>query len=108
MNRDPIQYSRLLVFLGLFPLLLLDLFVGLPEGAFAAIGAFIIVTAAVVHFYGNEPRAGAGWLVFGASLGFVTTVDVMASSLYLVVFAILLLGGLVLLGSQRIGGDENP
>lgn len=107
MKRDPIQYSRLLVFLGLFPLLLLDLFVGLPEGAFAAIGAFIIIAAAVVHFYGNELLAGAGWLVFGASLGFVATVDVTASGLYLIVFAILLLGGLVLLGSQRFGGENN-
>lgn len=109
MKREPTQYSRLLVFVGLVPLLLADLFVGLPDGAFVGGGAVVMAAAATIHFYGGEPRAGAGWLVFGAALGLVSLVDPTANAFHLVAFALLLLSGLALLASQRTvdGGAEN-
>ncbi|MFO7926714.1 MAG: hypothetical protein ACQET5_13485 [Halobacteriota archaeon] len=101
MKHEPTRYSRLLVFVGLLPLLLADLFVGLPDGAFVGGGAVVMAAAAIIHFYGGEPLAGAGWLVFGAALGLVSLVDPTANALYIVAFALLLLGGLALLVSQR-------
>lgn len=102
MDRNPTRYSRLLVFLGLLPLLFLDLFVGLPDGVFAAVGAVVITAAAIVHFYGGERRAGVGWILFGGALLLVSSVDITTNVPYLVVFAMLLLGGFVLLASQRV------
>ncbi len=101
MKREPSEYSRLLVLAGLIPLLFLDLFVGLPEGGFVGGGAMIMTAAAVVHFYGGERRAGAGWLVFGAALGLLAAVDPFADLIYLVVFVFLLIAGLLLLVSQQ-------
>ena len=110
MDRNPTQYSRLLVFFGLLPLLFIDLFIGLPEGLFAAIGTLIIGTAAVIHSYCGEHRAGIGWVLFGGALLFVSRFDVAANILYLVVFALLLLSGFILLASQRLDPDaeETP
>lgn len=101
MDREPTWYSRVLVFLGLLPLLFIDLFITLPDGVFAATGAVIITAAALVHFFGGERRAGTGWILFGGALLFVSSVDVVANVSYLVVFAILLLSGFGLLVSQR-------
>lgn len=109
MEREPKEYSRLLVVLGLFPLLLLDFFVGLPEGGFLVGGAVVLAAAAGVHLYGGERRAAAGWLVFGVALGFVGLVDVAESGLRAAAFAALLVAGLVLLASQQrasAGDDE--
>ena len=102
MKREPTQYSRLLVLVGLVPLLFADLFFGLPDGAFVGGGAVVMAVAATVHFYGGERRAGAGWLVFAAALGLVAVVDPRSNGLYLLAFALLLLSGLVLLASQRV------
>ena len=101
MDREPTWYSRVLVFLGLLPLLFIDLFVTLPDGVFAAAGAVIITAAALVHFFGGERRAGAGWVLFGGALLFVSRVDVVGNVSSLIVFAILLLIGFALLVSQR-------
>ena len=106
MKREPIQYSRLLILVGLVPLLFADLLFGLPDGAFVAGGAIVMAAAAVVHFYGGEPRAGAGWLVFGAALGLAAVVDPRSDILYLLAFALLLLSGLALIASQRVIGTN--
>jgi hypothetical protein len=105
MKRDPIHYSRLLVFAGLVPLLLAELFAGLPDGVFVVVGIVVVVTAAAVHFYGGEPNAGAGWLVFGAALALVEAVGPTATPAYLGAFGLLLAGGIALLASQRFVGD---
>lgn len=102
MKHEPTHYTRRLVFVGLVPLLLADLFVGLPDGAFVGGGAFIMALAAVVHVYAGELRAGAGWLVFGTALALVVMVDPRADPLYLGAFVLLLVGGLLLLASQRL------
>lgn len=108
MDRDPKEYSRLLVVLGLFPLLLIDLYVGLPAGGFVAGGAIVLASAAAVHLYGGERRAGAGWLVFGGALALVAIVDVTATRLYTATFVLLLTAGLLLLASQqRAGGSDD-
>jgi hypothetical protein len=106
MKREPTHYSRVLVLVGLVPLLLADLFAGLPDGAFVGGGAVVMAAASGIHFYGDEPRAGAGWLVFGAALGLVALVDPTANALYLVAFALLPVSGLALLASQRTGNRE--
>lgn len=107
MKREPSQYSRLLVLAGLVPLLFLDLFVGLPDGAFVGGSMMIMAAAAVVHFYAGEYRAGAGWIVFGAALAVFATVDPFAETIYLIAFVFLLLAGLLLLVSQQaIGSAE--
>lgn len=106
MKREPIQYSRLLIFAVLVPLLLADLFVGLPDGGFVGGGAVVFSIAAVVHFRGNEPKAGAGWLVFGAALALLAAVDPTASLLYLLGFGVLLASGLALLASQRLADED--
>jgi hypothetical protein len=105
MNREPILYSRLLIFVVLVPLLLVDLFVGLPDGGFVGGSAVVFLTAAVVHFRGDEPKAGAGWLVFGAALALFAAVDPTANPLYLIGFGLLLTSGVALLASQRLAGD---
>lgn len=102
MEREPAAYSRLVVLLGLGPLLVADLLVGLPEGAFVGGGAIVLVVAAGVHIYGGERRAGGGWVMFAAALGVAALVDLTANILHLVSFGLLLAAGLVLLASQRI------
>lgn len=109
MEREPKEYSRLLVVLGLFPLLLVDLYVGLPDGGFLVGGAFILAAASGIHLYGGEQHAAAGWLVFGGALALVAVVDVTSNGLYTATFAMLLVAGLLLLASQQRvgdGGDE--
>lgn len=101
MERDPKEYSRLLVVLGLFPLLLADLYIGLPEGGFLVGGAVVLACAAGVHLYGGEQRAAAGWLVFGGALALVALVDVTARGLYTAAFVLLLITGVLLLASQQ-------
>lgn len=106
MERDPTHYSRLLVILGLFPLLVFDLAVGLPDGAFVAGGAVVLAVATGVHYRGGEVHAAGGWLLFGAALALVAVVDVTAHLAYTAVFAVLLLSGLLLLvGEQRRSGE---
>lgn len=100
MDRDPTEYTRLLVVLGLFPLLLVDLYVGLPDGGFLVGGAVILVAAAGIHLSGGERYAAAGWLVFGGALALVAVVDVTSTGLYMTAFGLLLVGGLLLLVSQ--------
>lgn len=107
MDREPKEYSRLLVVLGLFPLLLVDLYVGLPEGGFLVGGAIVLTAAAGVHLYGGERRAGAGWLVFGGALALVAVVDVTANGLSTVTFVVLLVAGLLLLVTQRRADDPD-
>lgn len=104
MDREPREYSRLLVVLGLFPLLLVDLYVGLPDGGFLVGGAVILAAAAGVHLYGGELQAAAGWLVFGCALALVAVVDVTTSDLYTATFVVLLVAGLLLLVSQQRSG----
>lgn len=104
MDGDPRRYSRVLVVAGLVPLLLLDVTVGLPDGAFVGGGSFVLVAAAGVHFYGGQRRAGAGWLALAASLVVLALVDVTADVFYLVAFLALLGAGLLLLASQRLTG----
>lgn len=106
MEREPTHYSRLLVLLALFPLLILDLFFGLPDGAFVGGGAIVLAAAAGIHFYGGERRAAGGWLLFGAALGLVALVDVTTDTFYIITFAALLFAGLVLLASQRRTGAD--
>lgn len=101
MKREPARYSRILVFVGLLPLLIADLFFGLPDEAFVGGGAMIMAIAAVIHFYGGESLAGVGWLLFGAALGLVAAVDPTTDPLYLIAFALLLVSGVILLASQR-------
>ena len=101
MKREPTLYSRLLIFVGLFPLLIADLFFGLPDRAFVGGGAMIMAIAAVIHFYGGEFRAGAGWLFFCAALGLIAIVDLTASLLDVLTFGFLLVSGLFLMVSQR-------
>lgn len=108
MTRPATRYSRLLVLLGLVPLLLLDLMGALPEGGFVGGGALIMAFAAIVHFYYGERLAGAGWLVFGGALGLVAVVDPTTNPLYLGTFIVLLISGLLLLISQhRVDADES-
>lgn len=108
MDREPKEYSRLLVVLGLFPLLLVDLYVGLPDGGFLLGGAIVLAAAAGIHLYGGERRAGAGWIVFGCALALVAAVDVTTNGRYTATFVLLLVGGLLLLASQQRldDGDE--
>ena len=106
MKYEPTRISRLLVFAGLLPLLIADLFFGLPEGMFIGGGAVIMALAAVVHFYGDEPQAAGGWLLFGFALGVLALVDPMADRLYLVAFGFFLIGGVVLMASQRRSGSD--
>ena len=101
MKYEPTHYSRLLILVGLLPLLVADLFFGLPEGVFIAGGAIVMGIAAIVHFHGDEPRAAAGWLLFGAALAVLAMVDPTANTLYLVAFGFLLISGVVLMASQR-------
>lgn len=101
MKRSPSQYTRVLVLGGLVPLLFLDIFVGLPDGAFVAGGALVMATAAAIHVFGGELRAGAGWLVFCAALGLFAVTDPSANPVVLATFIVLLLAGLLLLVSQR-------
>lgn len=104
MDREPREYSRLLVVLGLFPLLLADLYVGLPDGGFLVGGAIILAAAASIHLAGGERYATGGWLVFGGALALVAVVDVTANARYTAAFGLLLLGGLLLLvGEGRVG-----
>lgn len=108
MDRDPAEYTRLLVVVGLFPLLLADLYVGLPDGVFLVGGATILVGAAGIHLAGGERYAAAGWLVFGGALGLVAVVDVTASALHTAAFGLVLVGGLLLLvGQGRIGATAD-
>lgn len=104
MDRDPTEFSRLLVVLGLFPLLLADLYVGLPDGGFLVGGSIILAAAAGIHLAGGERYAAGGWLVFGGALAVVAVVDVTANGLYTVGFGLFLVGGLLLLVSEgRVG-----
>lgn len=100
--REPIQYSRLLVFVGLVPILLADITVGLPAGVFVAAGGIVFATAAGVHAVGGEYRATAAWVLFGVALALVALVDVTANPAVLAVFVVSLVGGLLLLASQRL------
>ncbi|MEF8809148.1 hypothetical protein [Natronomonas sp.] len=102
MNRDPSDYSRLLVLLVLVPLLVADLAFGLPDGTFAGVGALVFVAAAGIHFYGGERQGAVGWLLFGCALGLVGLVDVQQDPLYLFAVGVLFVAGLFVLGSQRI------
>ena len=106
MERDPKRYSRPLVLAGLGVLLVLDVAVGLPAGVFVGGGVLVLLAAAGVHFRARESRAGAGWLAFAAALGLFAAVDVAADVLYLVAVLALLGTGLLLLGSQRLEGDD--
>lgn len=105
MDRDPTEYTRLFVVLGLFPLLLADLYVGLPDGGFLVGGAVILAAAASIHLAGRERYAAGGWLVFGGALVLVAVVDVTASGLYTAAFGLLLVGGLLLLVSEGRFGE---
>ena len=102
MARDPKQYSRLLVLAGLLPLLVVDVVVGLPTGAFVGGSALLLVAAAGVHLRGDEVRAAAGWLVFAASVALFAVVDVGSDVLYVVALVALLGAGFLLLASQRV------
>jgi len=106
MERDPRDYSRLLVLAVLVPMLLLDLVVGLPERAFVGIGVPVLLVAAGVHLYGDEHRAAGGWLSLAASLALFASADVPGETLPLVAFLGMLVAGLVLLASQRSAGTE--
>lgn len=106
MDREPTEYSRLLVVLGLFPLLLVDLYVGLPDGGFLVGGSIVLAAAAGIHLYGGERHAAGGWLVFGGTLALVAVVDVTKNDLYTATFAVLLVAGLLLLASQQRFGDD--
>lgn len=107
MERDPRRYSRLLVLGGLLPLLLLDVAVGLPAGAFVGGSGLVLLVAAGVHAAGDQPRAAAGWLVLAVSVGLFAVVDVSGDPLYVVALVVLLLAGLVLLASERGTGEND-
>lgn len=100
MKENPSRYSRRLVFVVLIPLLFADLLVGLPDGAFLAGAGVVMLAAAGIHFYGDERRAGVGWLVFGVALGVLAVAEPTANPLYLAVFVVLLFAGLLFLVSQ--------
>lgn len=106
MDRDPRRYSRLLVLAGLVPLLFLDATVGLPEGGFVGGGALVLAAAAGIHFYGDQPRAGAGWLAFAASLALFAVVDVAGSVSSIVALLALLGAGVLLVASERRAADS--
>ena len=105
LDRSPTELSRLLVLFVLLPVLIVDLVFDMPEWFFLGAGALVFAIAAGLHARVAEYRAMAGWLVFGASLIVVAAVDVAADPLYLAAFVTLLFAGLLLLASQRLGGD---
>lgn len=102
MDRDPSDYSRLLVLLVFVPLLLADVAFGLPDGAFAGVGALVFAVAAGIHLHGGERQAAVGWLLFGCALGLVWLVDVERDPLYLFAVGVLFFTGLFVLASQRV------
>jgi hypothetical protein len=101
MERDPADYSRLLVFAGLVPLLAADLAGALPEWGFLVGGGAVLVIAGGIHAYGEERRAAAGWALFGAALGLAGFVDVMAQTESFLAFLALLVAGLLSLASEH-------
>lgn len=101
MARRPEWYSRPLVLGGLGALLVLDVAVGLQAAVFVGGGVLVLLTAAGVHFYCRESRAGAGWLAFAAALALFAAVDVATRLSALVAVVVMLAGGLLLLGSRR-------
>lgn len=106
MDRDPATYSRPLVIAGLLPLLLAESYVGLPSSVFVGGSLLVVIGAAGVHLYGEELRAGAGWLALGGALAVVTVVDVASNRLALVGVLFLVGLGVLLFASQRFAGDE--
>lgn len=106
MDRDPVTYSRPLVIAGLLPLLLAESYVGLPTSVFVGGSLLVVIAAAGIHLYGDEPRAGAGWLALGSALAVVTLVDLATNRLALVGVLVLVALGVLLFASQRFAGDE--
>lgn len=106
MDREPGTYSRPLVVVGLLPLLLAESYVGLPTGVFVGGSLLVVSFAAGIHFYGDEPRAGTGWLALGGALAVVTVVDVASNRLGLVGVVFLVALGVLLFASQRFAGTR--
>lgn len=102
MERDPTDYSRPLVVLGLGGVLLLDLTAGLGTTTFIGAGVAVLLAAAAVHFLGDEPQAAAGWAMFALALGFFGMLDVRSSTVSLLAIGSLLVAGLALQLSERI------
>jgi uncharacterized membrane protein YphA (DoxX/SURF4 family) len=107
MERDPRQYSRLLVLGGLLPFLLLDRTVGLPTRLFVGSSGTVLLAAAGVHAVGDQPRAAAGWLILAVSVGLFAVVDVAARPSYVVAFLVLLAAGFLLLASEGVIGGAD-
>jgi len=102
MERDPTDYSRPLVVIGLGGVLLLDLTADLGSATFVGAGAAVLLAAAAVHFLGEEPKAAAGWAMFALALGFFGLVEVRSSTVTLLAIGSLLVAGLALQLSERI------
>ena len=102
MEREPRTYGRLLVVAGMALLLVLDVTGVLPYLAFVGVGVAILLGAAAVHLLGDEPRAAAGWVLIGLSMGVFGVTAVPENVPALVVVAALFAGGLALQVSQRL------
>ncbi len=113
MVSEPAAISRRLVIAGLLVLLLFDLFIGVPSSLFVGGGIVVLLTAAGIHVSGEERRAAAGWLVFASALAVFGLFEIAAHPVYLIGFLTLLVGGLILLVSERLGShhpgsDDSP
>ena len=95
MDREPTAYSRPLVVFGLGAVLVADLAVGIPSAAFVGAGA--------VPLAAGERRAAAGWGMFALALGFFRFIEVGSDALVLLAVGSLVVAGLALQFSERIG-----
>jgi hypothetical protein len=102
MDREPTEYSRPLVVIGLGVVLLTDLAVGLPSGAFVAAGAAVLLAAGAVHLAAGERRAAAGWGMFALALGFFRVLAGSSDALVLLAVGSLAFAGLALQLSERV------
>lgn len=106
--RDPIQYSRLLILVILIPLLLIDVFVTLPEGTFFIIAGGVFFIAAVIHAIGDEYLATMAWILFGLALGIVFTGTIPSDPIMVASFIFFILLGFILLAGERYRMMDSP
>ena len=102
MDRDPTEYSRPLVVVGLGAVLLTDLAVGLPSDSFVGAGAAVLLAAGAVHLAAGERLAAAGWGMFALALGFFRMLEGGSDVLVILAVGSLVVAGLALQLSERV------